>query len=1793
MEKVNTFQIIPNDYINQDYNGKDEALLNGVELVRDFGAPQDVIEQHIFNAAGALISSNYAYQGFTTQTTKDNSSLFNKIYIDPERDLKVLGYSYGRYNLIYYPYRNIFLSNSDTRFFIKEISASRTEIRVTTNDISYNALSTSYFNYINSKNNKSFYSDFLINFGENQTFIGVNTLLDTSTPDEPSLFIKLYEPLPLDFEEKDTLWFSEQVSDPISFETDIQFIPETEEEELNYLRGPNTNVDLNLQTNVSTKYLNINEILDTNVTSSLQQIKSILEDKSVEININYDDYSNFTHFSSAYNRLENFKSKLTLIERYQNDLNQISALNPLTDSSYVSSSRSTLQRNINTLLEKFDNYEYFLYYTSGSHAWPKSGSSVAPYTNWSVNSSTASIWYGSTDEDSDLYGGQILSASLYDANNRDYIWNSLPAYIKEDPQNETLELLVSMLGQHFDTLWTYSKAIGDYKDTDNRIDYGISKDLVADALRSLGIKLYTSNRTDSDIFSSLLGITPSGSATPSTGSQRVENYVSASNDANTFDTLNKEVYKRIYNNLPYLLKSRGTLKGLRALLNCFGIPETILRIGEFGGDQKDVPTVNQMFPKFAYKLDTRQSSSINIPWLPFVSNFSDEWNSIDIDWNIIEGLWNGPKAASSTPDTLEFRFKTKGIPSSSYYSQSLFQVNRDSDTQFGIQLLYPSASNSSYGSPILNDIYSVYGELRFFLSGSGGYAKSNPIYMPFFSGSWWNVKLNRETGGVLLPDSGSDQTYSLTVKSTDYDGKDGTFIKYQASQSLFIDGASSASYNSSWNKFSFSSGNIDLDGHLGGTGSNNVLSPDGITFDGSFQEVRMWSTVLSESAFNQHVLDPRSIRSNQVTSSLYDLIFRLPLGNDLQISGSDGDNVVASVHPSITGSFMPTASFFLGTGSTTVSYGIITNFTTESYQPTEYYSLVEAPNLGAYNIVDDKIRIFNSSEISGSTLTPYITTQDIPINRYTIDTNNIEIAISPQNSINKDIIEQLGYFNIDEYIGDPKLASSSSYAGLDSVRDFYFAKYFRKQNVYDVVKLLSYFDSSLFKMLQDFVPAKSQLATGFLIKPHLLERNKTVRFEPSFTYIDYSGSYVVPSITGSNPMNQNLNTSYTGKILIPSSSADTITDSGVIYNFTDNREPFTGEYSGSELTVYSQPTSSIVTEKSYFRTEVNNDTAVSYSLIPLNPELNNIIEARKSTRYMDVDYSSNVVTPVNIGFITSRSFGEITEQDSSFLDAPVQDSNYTLLRNIRPRYLGSKTTSQKYNDYTIGDTSYGSTAAIDLNSLKFAYFSEIALTGSAFPNRSNVYLKYLIDGRSNVTELTRGNKTLFEVQTIFNQKKEIDISLDNNQEFSDQKYLDGLKSVYAGGYSYLPILQNPTGSSTINFNFTTGSIQEENRDDLLVVPNSLGNNFIQISNFGLGNIQVISGSNFVSVAGTPSLQITRNTPVDQSSIWWDNDLLINFEGDLEIEINIPKNISASFDSLTWNPFDGSLPFLTSSTDLGTSALLKATYHVTNSVVLPKNTTQTNAILQDSPSALGGYFETSFPIPNIVSASVNIGYESAKYSIPQQTYYFPSDPTINITTNITDGGDANNGNAFFLRNNTGSFNILTASVSMSYWYGNIIQTSSVYESGSDSFGVIDEEFYIQEGDLFRFVDVNAGTAGSGSGLFPIEFERQVKRVNTIFRDEVTNTRRITIEFDKDIPARACEDFPGALKPEDARQIKRFIILKKTKDETNIVIDFPKQPGKTSSGIILPADVPKTLQEKAGNIVKELKSQNLIS
>ena len=65
---------------------------------------------------------------------------------------------------------------------------------------------------------------------------------------------------------------------------------------------------------------------------------------------------------------------------------------------------------------------------------------------------------------------------------------------------------------------------------DNRLDFGISKDLVGEAIKSMGLNLYTGNFTATDLYSSFTGINSGSASTrllpplPS-GQTNIETYI--------------------------------------------------------------------------------------------------------------------------------------------------------------------------------------------------------------------------------------------------------------------------------------------------------------------------------------------------------------------------------------------------------------------------------------------------------------------------------------------------------------------------------------------------------------------------------------------------------------------------------------------------------------------------------------------------------------------------------------------------------------------------------------------------------------------------------------------------------------------------------------------------------------------------------------------------------------------------------------------------------------------------------------------------------------------------------------------------------------------------------------------------------------------------------------------------------------------------------------------------------------------------------------------------------------------
>ncbi len=1045
--------VSPDTFEFQDYSISDESLIVSNDLDTVFSGSTDYIEAYVYDENQNQISSQVPFTNY--KITEGD------VVLTPPNDLERLGFDVGSYFITYNFYRPQLSSTLNTQYYISEISSDRTEIRLDSTQIDNALLISSSLEFIAYRDTAEYFVDFLLNFGTNQLIIANNLELDLNDESNPTILIKLYEPLPATFDLKSQCSVVEQISTPQSY--NVEFPPlEFTPDDFTYISGPNYSLNIKGQSGTPGMDFSYNTLVDSNLTSSFNQINNLLNRKEVNINVNYEDYNDFIYFSSAFTRLQNFYYKVGLIQSASAQLGQITS--STTGSTIYSSSQANLSQTVQDTIKNFDGYEYFLYFNSGSkYSYPKSNTEP-PFTLYSTGSTEVLNWLGSTDINSAYYGGQSLSASNYDENNQNSLYYAIPEYLRSDIQNAKYELFVDMVGQHYDNLWLYTKNITTKFDADNRLDYGISKDMVADAIRDFGVKLYSNNFNTNDLYTAFLGLTPSGSSFPfpymtgsiggavdtPSGYEYVDSTISASNDIVPLDDVNKRLYKRIYHNIPYLLKTKGTVAGLRALITSYGIPDTILRINEFGGKDRN-NSQDWDLKQDIYNVGLNTNSS------GFTSSFS-----LNSDWG----------ANENSPGSIQFRFKTNGIPSASNSptTQSFFETDSTSTVAMGIEYNMSLLTEGNYSGSVPSK-YKEYGTLKFWPNIDTNPTNYASLYLPFWDGDWWSVQVDRDIsigndGGFILR---AANKIGENIGFTGSDAIEGNTTPWESSTEIH------------WLP-------------------QNYTQFAGIyyfPFTGSLQEVRYYTEQLSESVFYDYAMNPYSFEGNRTNTAPDTLAFRLPLGSLLN-TGSYKD----SIHPKVTGSWVTTSSFNTNSSASFTSIPTWLN-------NIEDIHLDQTPS-GMRNRVTDKIQTEALILPEGDTLSGYRSIQQTSYvsESFTPNVNYLEVAFSPQDQINDDIIGQMGYFNIGDYIGDPRLISSSdkSYPDLDLLRDAYFEKYITNYDVTDFVRLIKFFDNSLFKMIEDFTPARTSLSSGVVIKQHLLERNRQRPAQVTSSFHNYSGS---------------------------------------------------------------------------------------------------------------------------------------------------------------------------------------------------------------------------------------------------------------------------------------------------------------------------------------------------------------------------------------------------------------------------------------------------------------------------------------------------------------------------------------------------------------------------------------------------------------------------------------------------------------------------------------------------------------
>ena len=865
---------------------------------------------------------------------------------------------------------------------------------------------------------KDIYQDFMVQYIKHQverlnTYLvaeGTYNLITNMipNPDNPeSRFVKLYQPLPPQIETMDLCYFVEEKMEPY-YDSIKLFEFVDSEEELLFLRLPDFNSVNNPVNFRGTNFSSFNDLIgtDTGVKEDVQNLilsSSLLD---VQVNVDYSkrtdsidplvtDYGfgNFVQFGSAEKRIKNFKKKIDLIQTYTS---QSLSLNDVTGSSGTTNEYDNKKRRV---INSFDPYENYLYTQSGSYVsssvgefysatWPKDNSS-SPYILTHTSASAATDWYST-------WTGY---AKAYDDLNRERLVNNIPLHVTADTENNYFLNFMDMIGQQFDEIYVYLRHFTDINERTSKLSEGISKDIVREVAKSAGFEV--TNGNDLLILPHYkLGKEIDGSALYESPQEEVT----------------EEIWKRILANTPYFMKTKGTKRAIQGLLNCYGIPSSILRVREYGGPDKGTAVNYEIKRKFTYALDFKSSEYLRLPW---------------------------KQVSSKVPETVEFRFRSP---------KSKDQTIVQSGDKWAIQLQDNGATDD-------------YGYLRFAVSASTGVQYITSSLHPFYNDDMWSVMLTRvsSSGLELSTDTiTQDIKYELTTRQYDSTRE---VVLFSSSESIDIDGdtAAGAAFNSA-----FSSSE---DFYIGGDGTNF-----GTQFSGSMMEFRLWSEPLSQSVFENHVRAPKTYNGN-TTSSFYDnLIFRLPLDNNVSYqtftSASQDKSYIKSYHTSASAH----------------------NFTDNNFRSLVDLEQLRVPNLGPNRRNATKIRIEDTT-LSGP-LASNVRREQSSQDFAPIDSNKLGIYFSPTDIVNEDIAYSIADFNFDDYVGDPRDQYEDTYRGLGSIQRTYWKKYSRTNNFWDYLRIINFYDGGIWQQLRKMVPARAKSTLGVLIEPNVLERSKQVVGKP-------------------------------------------------------------------------------------------------------------------------------------------------------------------------------------------------------------------------------------------------------------------------------------------------------------------------------------------------------------------------------------------------------------------------------------------------------------------------------------------------------------------------------------------------------------------------------------------------------------------------------------------------------------------------------------------------------------------------
>jgi hypothetical protein len=254
------------------------------------------------------------------------------------------------------------------------------------------------------------------------------------------------------------------------------------------------------------------------------------------------------------------------------------------------------------------------------------------------------------------------------------------------------------------------------------------------------------------------------------------------------------------------------------------------------------------------------------------------------------------------------------------------------------------------------------------------------------------------------------------------------------------------------------------------------------SYEGTFDEIRLWNDSLSEEVILNTAYDPGSNAGDTYSSAADNLLVQLSFNNVNTASFASSSIANESPYKNISDTpSLESLYIFNASGSDIIRY----NRTIRQ----------DTILAGSSTYLTNKIKIapppiFINTSVGGNRL--YRTKSIVTAQTKQLQSgrNKVIMSMNPTDIVNQNIIRNLGLENINAILGSPTSLYTQFDKSLATLKNHYQKYHYVDVNTNKFIRIVSDLMSVLDQVVDYFIPSKATIFTGIIIEPNVLEQVK-------------------------------------------------------------------------------------------------------------------------------------------------------------------------------------------------------------------------------------------------------------------------------------------------------------------------------------------------------------------------------------------------------------------------------------------------------------------------------------------------------------------------------------------------------------------------------------------------------------------------------------------------------------------------------------------------------------------------------